>query len=83
MQTDNLWQSRVVQTIVTIVVAIVALIAALILVPPFARDIGVFEKHVDYATAAAAFVIVFIAARRLKALNQKPAVKNETPRKKR
>jgi hypothetical protein len=50
----------------TIALTLVALVVALLVVPPFARAAGVFEKHVDYVTAAAAFIIVVIATRRLK-----------------
>lgn len=82
MQLEKLWQSRIVQTILVIVVTIIALMTALIVVPPLARQAGLFEQHVGYATAAAAFLIVFAAVRWLKSLNQKSADKSGTaPRK--
>ena len=63
-------------------VAVVGLIAAIVVVPPLARAAGVFEQHVGYATAAAAFLIVLVAVRRLRSLNQQPADKTGTkPRK--
>jgi hypothetical protein len=83
LQTGNAWKSRIGQTIMVIVAAIVALIAALIVVPPLALKVGLFEKHVGYATVAVAFLIVFVAARRVKSLNQKPADKTATTRRKR
>jgi hypothetical protein len=62
---------------------IVALIAALIVVPPFARAAGLFEKHVGYATAAVAFLIVIVAVRCIKSQNQKAADSTGTPSRKR
>lgn len=83
MQTDSFLQSRTAQTIMVIALAIVALMVALVVVPPLALRAGVFEKHVGYVTAAAAFVIVFFAARRVKSLNRKPADKPAATRRKR
>jgi hypothetical protein len=53
-----------------VVLTLAALVVALLVVPPFARAAGLFEKHVDYATAAVAFIIVVIATRRLKSLRK-------------
>ena len=58
------------QTVMVVAIAAVALIVSLLVVPPFARAAGLFEKHVDLATAAAAFIIVVIATRRLKSLRK-------------
>ena len=53
-----------------------------VVVPPLARAAGLFEQHVGYATAAAAFLIVVVAVRRLRSLNRKSADRTgPTPRK--
>jgi hypothetical protein len=54
-----------------VALTLVALIVALLVVPPIAREAGLFEKHVDLATAAVAFVIVVIATRWLKSQSRK------------
>ena len=51
-----------------IVLSIAALLASLIVVPWLAREAGLHEQHVNYATAAAAFLIVVVAVRRIKSL---------------
>ena len=63
-------------------VAVAALIAAMLVVPPLARAAGLFEQHVGYATAAAAFLIGVVAVRWLRSLNKQSAGETGTkPRK--
>jgi hypothetical protein len=70
MPSDSKHKPGIGQTVAVVAVAAVALIVSLLVVPPFARAAGLFEKHIDYATAAAAFIIVVIATRRLKSLKK-------------
>jgi hypothetical protein len=64
-------------------VAVAALIAAMLVVPPLARAAGLFEQHVGYATAGAAFLIVLVAVRRLRSLHQQSADRTGTKTRKR
>ena len=57
--------------VMVVALTLVALVVALLVVPPFARSAGVFEKHVDYVTAAVSFVIVVIATRWFKSQSRK------------
>ncbi len=50
---------------------VLALFAAFIVVPIIAESSGLNEKHVNYAVAAVAFLIVIVATRRVKSLNKK------------
>lgn len=83
MQTGGPSKSLLGQKIMVIAAAIVALIVSLVVVPPIALRAGLFEKHVGYATAAVAFLIVIVAVRWFKSLDQTPAGKPGKPPRKR
>jgi hypothetical protein len=70
MASDSKQKPGIGQTVMVVAIAAVAIIASLLVVPPLARAAGLFEKHIDYAIVAAAFIIVVIATRRLRSLKK-------------
>ena len=56
-----------------IALAVVAMIAALVLVPAFARQSGLHERHWNYAMAAVALLIGIVTTKWIRSLQRRAA----------